>query len=263
MPSPLRAQLTMSLAAAGLLAIGVMAGSAGAHAAEGGVMPVAQQNALVRTYCAVCHTDASMNGGLSLEHFDASRPDPGDAAMIVSKMKSGAFGAAGIPPPDKATQDALISAMSASASGANEWTFTRSTSRRTRAPMVTASIVQAVPSSANGGEPDLYRLTLTCQADTREGEMQLAWSPNVPASGQTMSAVADARPAVDYKVEGTEKMGNGTGGTSGPGSAILRAMPLPARALTISHLFPDQTVVFPFHGLPLTAREALSMCFAR
>jgi hypothetical protein len=34
--------------------------------------PAAQQNALVQRYCAVCHTDAAKNGGLSLEHFDAA-----------------------------------------------------------------------------------------------------------------------------------------------------------------------------------------------
>ncbi len=58
-------------------------------------MPVTQQNALVQKYCAVCHTDASMNGGLSFEHFDAAHADPGDAAMMVSKLKGKALGASG------------------------------------------------------------------------------------------------------------------------------------------------------------------------
>jgi hypothetical protein len=40
-------------------------------------------------------------------------------------------------------------------------------------------------------------------------------------------------------------MGNGTSGTSGPGSTILKALPLPA-GVTISNLFPNQTIVFPF-----------------
>jgi hypothetical protein len=34
-------------------------------------MPVARLNELVQRYCAVCHTDAARNGGLSLQHFDA------------------------------------------------------------------------------------------------------------------------------------------------------------------------------------------------
>lgn len=240
---------------------GVMTGSGAAPAASGG-MPVAQQNALVQRYCAVCHTDASMNGGLSLEHFDAARPDPGDAAMIVSKMKSNAFGAAGIPPPDKATQDALVSALSAAASGASEWTLSWRDNPRTKAPMLVASVVQGVPSTTSQGEPDLYRLTLTCGVDAHEGEMQLAWSPNVPSNGRVVSAVADGKASVTYKVEGTEKMGNGTAGISGPGSVILRAMPLPAHTLTISNVFPDQSVVFAFDRMAPDQRRMLSACFA-
>jgi hypothetical protein len=52
-------------------------------------MPAAQQNALVQKYCAVCHTDAARNGGLSLEHFDAAQAAPSLAAMMVSKLTSG------------------------------------------------------------------------------------------------------------------------------------------------------------------------------
>ncbi len=40
------------------------------------VMPVTEQNLLVEKYCTVCHTDTSMTGGLSLEHFDAAHLDP-------------------------------------------------------------------------------------------------------------------------------------------------------------------------------------------
>jgi hypothetical protein len=251
-----------TFAAAGLMTAAVTAVTASPSAnPAGAVMPVAQQNELVKRYCAVCHTDASGNGGLSLEHFDAARPDPGDAAMIVSKMKSLAFGAAGIPPPDKATQEAVIAALSTAAAGANEWTVSRREHANAKAPIVTVSVVQGVPSTANQGEPDLYRLTLTCRNDARDGEMQLAWSPNVPSNGRVMSAAADGQAPVTYKVEGTEKMGNGTGGTSGPGSIILKTMPLPARTLTISNLFDDQTVVFPFSQLPSAARQALSTCF--
>jgi hypothetical protein len=58
----------------------------GLAAVANGAMPAAQQNALLQKYCVVCHTDAHMNGGLSLEHFDAAHPDPGVAAMLVSKL---------------------------------------------------------------------------------------------------------------------------------------------------------------------------------
>ena len=251
-----------ALVAVGFLTGGVIANPAMDPATAAVVLPVAQQNDLVQRYCTVCHTDASMNGGLSLEHFDAARPDPGDAAMVVSKTKSGAFGAAGIPPPDQGTQEALIAALSSAAAGANEWTVSRRENVRTQAPMLTVSVVQGVPSTANQGEPDLYRLTLTCRTDAREGDMQLAWSPNVPQNGRVISAAADGKTPMTYKVEGTEKMGNGTAGTSGPGAVILRAMRLPAQTLTISNVFPDQTVVFPFSKLTSAARQALSTCFA-
>lgn len=106
-------------------------------AAAGDRMPAAQQNALVQKYCAICHNDAHVNGGLSLEHFDAAQPDPGVAAMLVSKltnglspkrvialegdprgadviaskMQAGAMGAAGLPVPDRATQGAQVRAL--------------------------------------------------------------------------------------------------------------------------------------------------------
>ena len=59
----------------------------------GDAMPVARQNALVQQYCGVCHTDKSLNGGLSLEHFEAAQTDPGVAAMML-KVKSGRWAAA-------------------------------------------------------------------------------------------------------------------------------------------------------------------------
>ena len=74
----------------------------------GDAMPVAQQNLLVQKYCAACHDDVKMVAGFSLQHFDAADPDPGLTAMLLSKMKDGAFGAAGIPVPDKPTTAALL-----------------------------------------------------------------------------------------------------------------------------------------------------------
>ena len=138
-------------------------------AMAGDAMSVAQQNALVQKYCAVCHTDAQHNGGLSLQHFDASHAEPADAAMMLAKLKTGALGAAGIPEPDRATVDAWTKATAAEASGANEWTV-----HQTTAATVTASIVREVPSAAFPAQPDLYRLTLTCHLDTHDSETQLA-----------------------------------------------------------------------------------------
>jgi hypothetical protein len=46
-----------------------------------------------------------------------------------------------------------------------------------------------------------------------------------------------------------------------PGSVILLAAPLPSQAMTISNVFPDRRVVFPFSKLTSAARQALSTCF--
>jgi hypothetical protein len=241
-------------------------------ALPGVAMPFPQQNALVRKYCAVCHDDTHLNGGLSLEHFDAASPDPAVAAMMVSKLKAQAMGAAGIPLPDKTTQDALLRALSAEAAGAGEWTVNQTPA--THASLLSASVVEETPSAANPGEPDLYRLTLTCNLDTQEAEMQLAWAPGVPSKHQVISALVDGKALFTYKVDGSEKMFIGATGTSGTGAVILydtnknsaapkTEMPLPAQTLTISNLFPDKTVVFPLSGLTQPVHQALETCFTR
>ncbi len=217
-------------------------------------MPVAEQNAMVGKYCAVCHTDAVPNGGLSLQHFDAARVDPGLAAMIVSKLKGKALGAAGLPLPDKPTQDLLQSTLAVESAGAERWVVDR------QAAVLTANVVAAAPSVKSEGEPDLFRLTITCHTDTHQGGMQVAWSPGVPKSGQIMSAAVDGNAPVSYKIEGVEKMGNGQAGTSGPGSVQL-GLALPRKTLTVSSIFGDETVVFPFDRLDQSARKRLSGCF--
>ena len=216
-------------------------------------MPVAEQNALVQKYCAVCHTDAHPNGRLSLEHFDAGHADPGIAAMLVSKLKGGALGAAGLSLPEPATRQALLHALTEEAEGSDKWTVSR-------ADVVTASIVRQIPSMATSGEPTLYRLTLTCNPANRQPSMELAWSPGVPESGQPMSVSADGNSPVVYRVEGSEKMGNGQAGSSGPGGTALTPA-LPDRSLTIANLFPGDRVVFPFDELSSTTRQALAACF--
>jgi hypothetical protein len=256
-------------------------------------MPVAQQNALVQKYCAVCHTDTARNGGLSLEHFDAAQAAPSLAAMMVSKltsgvaleivkraasdpdaaafvarkMKSGAMGAAGIPIPDQATIDALISALASETTGANDWNVSRTHDTAMKAPVLTASILRELP-SANPGEAAMFRLVLACNTATHEGEMQLAWAP-LPQRG-TLSAVVDGKNPITYRVDGTETMGNGSPATTGPAAISLyepkkephppRVL-LPAHSLRIENLFPDEPVEFPFGDLPKTARESLAVCF--
>jgi hypothetical protein len=235
-------------------------------------MPVSQQNALVQKYCAVCHTDAQRSGGLSLEHFDAVHPDPGVAAMMLGKLKTGAIGAAGLKRPDDATIQTWIRATSAEAAGANKWSVKRTEDSTTKARIISASIVEEVPSADNAGVPDSYRLTVTCRADTHEAAMELAWSPGVPKEDQPLAVFVDGRAVSGYKIGGPEPMGGGMAGSSGPGAVILYAtgkdsgaakfaMALPEHTLTIRDVFPNEVVVFPFGELTQTERLAISVCF--
>lgn len=258
------------------LALSLLAVSA---QAEG--MPVTQQNALVHKYCAVCHTDAASNGGLSLEHFDAATAVPSLMAMLLSKltsgvslatvreapttpaaaalvnqkMKAGAMSAAGIPIPDKPTIDALIQALSTRSAGAMEWSL-----QRTKAPGIEASILREVSFGATAGEARFYRLIVSCSAVSQQGSMQLAWSPT-PQTGK-LALSADGGSAASYTVEGSEKMGNG-GSFVLHGLAAIKfpSLPLPAESLTITDLFPGETVVFPFASLPQNARHEFQACF--
>src|SRR6185295_5370541 len=117
----LKAAIRGTIDAVTALAVGLIVSSTVLVAAASDTMPVAQQNALVQKHCAVCHTDAARNGGLSLQHFDASNLDPSLAAMLVSKIRTGALSAAGLPTPDPATRRALVSALTAEAAGSHEW----------------------------------------------------------------------------------------------------------------------------------------------
>lgn len=213
-------------------------------------MPAAQQNELVAKYCASCHDDAKMVGGLTLQRFDAAHVAPSLAAMMAGKLKGGALGASGLRPlPDRATENALTGALFAEGARAAEWTVERAEDPNTRAPILTASILREAPVSQDPKNPDLYRLKLTCRVDTHEGEMQLAWAPaDVPMTGGTLSAAVDGQRPVTHKV------------LNSAGNAKL-ALPLPAQTLTVSNLFADETVVFPFAHLNEEARQTLSACF--
>jgi hypothetical protein len=267
--------------------------AAAAPAAE--LMPPAQQNALVQKYCAVCHTAAAKNGGLSLEHFDAAQAppslmamllskltggvslktareadsNPSAAALIDNKMRSGAMGAAGIPIPDKATIDALIHAFAVESAGAMDWNVERSKDAAAGAPILTMSMLREMPSAKVAGEAEFYRLIASCDSATQQGEVQLAWSP-VPRTG-TLAASVDGNAAAQYRVDGSEKMGNDSGVVLHGRAALVLAetergtsptgLPFPAESLTISDLFPGERVTFSFANLTKDARHQFNACF--
>jgi len=267
--------------------IALIAGWLSTSAQAADLMPPAQQNALVQKYCAVCHTDSAKNGGLSLEHFDAGHAAPSLTAMLLSKitggvslrvvsqadtsadaaelvnrkMKSGAMGAAGIPIPDKATIDALIRAFAAESAGATDWFI--------EPGGLTASILREMPSATNAGEAEDYRLIASCNSSTQEGSLQLAWAP-VPQSG-TLAASVDGNASIEYRVEGTERMGNGSGVILHGRAALMlietkpgeprNGLPFPAESLTISDLFPGESAPFSFANFPKDARHKFEACF--
>jgi hypothetical protein len=259
------------------------------------LMPVATTNALVHKYCEVCHDDAHLNGGMSLEHFDAERADPSLAAMLLSKLTNGlplarvssantdpaaaaaidtemnnsAIHAAGLPAPDSATARALVIALSREAARATEWTVNRIQRPASQGQVVTASVIREVAAANDPARMDIYRLTVTCRADTREGELQVAWAPGAPKNGRAMSVSVDGN-----NLYTDVDLVYGIGVTAGPGAALLHAtkdnfgiaklaMPLPKQTLAISNLTPDKTVVFPFDGLTQAARVSLSKCFTK
>jgi hypothetical protein len=221
-------------------------------------MMTGQQNALVQKYCAVCHTDAARNGGLSLEHYDAAHANPPLAAMLLSKLNAGAMGAAGLGIPDEATRTAWVAATVAQAARAKEWTVTRTEDPNSKAPLVAASIVRDVAPRKPEAGPPQYRLNLSCNVARHQGEIQLTWSPQ-PQTNRTFFVSADGNPGIPHKLEGEEKMGNGAAVTTGRASATLNTA-LPQKTLTVTDLFPGETVEFPVRDLDQAARQQLDAC---
>ena len=169
--------------------------------------------------------------------------------MLVSKLRGGAMGASGIARPEEKVTQALTAALAAEAAGAQQWTVTAQT----------ASILRELPTPTNAdNQPNLYRLVLSCNPATRQGDIQLSWAPN--AANGTLVAALDDKATESYAVEGTESMGDGQAAKALRAAVKLRAV-MPAKSLTVSNLFPNQKVVFPFDTLPEGVRQRLNACF--
>ena len=174
------------------------------------------------------------NGGLSLQHYDAATPNPPLAAMLLTKLNGGAMGAAGLPIPNKPTQDAWIAATSAQSEHASDWNVIH-------ASVLTASVVRDVPTR----KPALYRLTLTCDTESHRGEIQLTWSPQPPNRPHVFCLRSIGAPAIGHRLEGREeKMGNGAIAATGLAAAKLNT-PFAEKSLTVTGLFPGEKTVFP------------------
>jgi cytochrome c551/c552 len=240
--------------------IQMMAGLVVLSAPVWGAMSAAEQNALVKKYCAVCHMDSAKNGGLSLQHYDAAKRDPGLAAMILSKLNNGAMGAAGNGVPDKAAQQAWLESTKEQAAGAKDWFVTHEDG------VLSAGIVREVAPRTSGSlNIPVYRMKMTCNPSTRVGEMQLTWSPQ-PQTGRTMTVSVDGAAPIEYKIDGQESMGNGGTLKTGHASILLGGtkggkLMLASRSLTVRELFPGETVEFPFSELDQKARAELRKCF--
>src|SRR5215831_14847387 len=172
--------------------IWLIVGFAASYTPVWAAMPAAEQNALLRRYCAVCHTDTAMNGGLSLQHYDAAKRDPALAAMILSKLNNGAMGAAGNGVPDKAAQQAWLESTREQAAASTEWFVSREDG------LVSASIVREAPPRKPGStDVPLYSVRMVCKPSTGVGEMQLTWSPQ-PQTGRTTTVSVDGNAPVEY-----------------------------------------------------------------
>ena len=91
----------------------VLAGPTGSAQGTGAPARAASQShaALVKTYCATCHSDRTRSGELSLEHADLT-DIPKHAEMwekVIRKVRAGMMPPAGMPRPDAATLDAFVS----------------------------------------------------------------------------------------------------------------------------------------------------------
>jgi len=256
---------------------------------------LSEQNVMMEKYCVICHLDTAMNGGLSLEHFDAATVSPPLAAILVSKFTTGVpledvmkpeldsqtvaeiefgkrvgapsvMGIAGLPLPTDGEINGFIMAMARRSNDAEHWHIAVDEEE------ISADIVRVttIPVREDQGDRDItYRLVLTCDTSNGEGEILLTWSP-VPANGD-LKVIVDSDPPVDFVIDGQELMANGDSGTSAPSSVVLAGLgknddhpdiAVPRIRLRIKGPLPTDEVEFSFNDLWGSEPRLLNACFS-
>src|SRR5262249_51925958 len=133
-----------------------------AQEAKGVELTVAQQDAMIKKHCVVCHNDVLLVGGMSLEHVDPANPDPTIAGMMAGKIDGGAMGAAGIERPEPAVSAALSRALRAKSLSAETstggWTM--------RVDPLGATIKVKGSSFSTAHPPATYTLSMTCSKNS-------------------------------------------------------------------------------------------------
>ena len=78
-----------------------------------GMMSLAEQRAMVEDYCVMCHSDAALTGGLTLESFDASElgRDTEVAEKMLRKLRTGMMPPSYASRPDRAEVAAFVTAL--------------------------------------------------------------------------------------------------------------------------------------------------------
>jgi len=107
------AALAVLLAVAFAGPVGLAQGPAGTATSSSDAARSASDAALVKTYCATCHSDRTRSGELSLEHADLTNiPDhPELWEKVIRKVRAGMMPPAGMPRPDAAAFEAFVSRL--------------------------------------------------------------------------------------------------------------------------------------------------------
>ena len=73
----------------------------------------ADHNAVIKRYCVTCHTEARKPGGLSLASFDVAHAAENAevAERVIRKLQAGMMPPPGMPRPDAATQQAILTSL--------------------------------------------------------------------------------------------------------------------------------------------------------